>query len=119
MVAINIAYLFDLDKVRNISMLIDTSLKIPRPRISPGSSCYQYICAILRFTLKVKLTNITVYDRHYPFLLLEDPIEVFDQIVVPEEMTLEGRVLFQPLFLETHLLELLVHGLSLEALLFG
>ena len=89
MVTVDVANLLDLYKVGDISMLIDSSLKIPGSCIPSRSPGNENVSAVLSFTPEIQLTYISVHDRHHPFLFDEDSVEVFDQIVVPQEMTLE------------------------------
>ena len=108
MVAIDIAYLLNFHKICNITVLIDSSLEVPGSGIPPRPPCNEYVGAVLCFTPKVKLTNITVNDWHNPFLFDKYSIKVFNKIMVPQKMTFERRVLFEPFLLQTYLLELLV-----------
>ena len=119
MVAIDIAYLLDFYKVGHITMLIDSSLEIPGSGIPSRPPCNKYVSAVLCFTPKVKLTNISINYWHDPFFLDKYPIKVFDQIMVPQKVTFERWVLLKPFLLQPDLLELLVEWFSFQPLLFS
>jgi len=101
---VNVADLLHLDKVGDISVLVDTSFHVSCSCVSSGTSRYEHKCAIFSLALEIILANIPENDWHDPALLEHNPIKVFDEIMVPQEMRLEGLMLLEPFFLETSFL---------------
>lgn len=90
---IDVANLFDFDEVRNVAVFIDASLQVACAGIAAGAPRDEDQAAGLRIAFKVPLSHGSINDWHHPALLDEARVELFDQVVVPEEVGGEGLVL--------------------------
>ena len=75
--------LFNLNEVSYVPVLVDTSLHVSGSGIPPGPPGNQDEGTILGFASEIQLVDISIYNRHDPFLFEENSIEILYQIVVP------------------------------------
>lgn len=88
------------DEIGDVSVLIDASFEVPRSGKAPGSTRNQDERAVLCIAPEIELAYIAVDDGHDPLLLHKASVELLDQVVVPQEVRFEGRVLAEDLFRE-------------------
>ena len=87
-------------EVGHISMLINASLEVPCASKPARSARNKQECAVFCITSEIKLAYVSINDGHDPLLLDEASVELFYQVMVPQKMRLEGRVLTQDLLRE-------------------
>ena len=101
--------LLDLDPIRNIAFMINTSTKIASTSVVPTATSNDHEREVVAAIMEILLVYIAMNDRHAPLFALDTAIEVAHEEVVPHHLVVPGLECRQILLL---ILSLFISTLS-------